>query len=157
MPASGDVVLVVTPPAVAASKAAAYTVTCGPPATPAGRRCHNAGGYRRPRETLGEPECHESDADVRHDVADAGPDHQQPGADSHDQQPDPGADHPDTDDGNPHAYASDYPRDAAADADAACPAHDVTRKHLSGHRPHATQQRVPAYGAVTSASVRMYG
>jgi len=34
VPASGDVVLVVTKPAVAASKPAAYKVTCGPPATP---------------------------------------------------------------------------------------------------------------------------
>jgi serine/threonine-protein kinase len=34
VPASGQVVLVVTKPAVAASKPAAYTVTCGPPATP---------------------------------------------------------------------------------------------------------------------------
>jgi eukaryotic-like serine/threonine-protein kinase len=34
VPASGNVVLVVTKPAVAASKPAAYTVTCGLPATP---------------------------------------------------------------------------------------------------------------------------
>ncbi len=34
VPASGDVVLVVTKPAVAASKPAAYKVTCGPPDTP---------------------------------------------------------------------------------------------------------------------------
>jgi eukaryotic-like serine/threonine-protein kinase len=36
VPASGQVVLVVTKPAVAASKPAVYTVTCGPPATPGG-------------------------------------------------------------------------------------------------------------------------
>jgi hypothetical protein len=34
VPASGEVVLVVTKPAVAASKPAAYKVTCGPPVTP---------------------------------------------------------------------------------------------------------------------------
>jgi hypothetical protein len=36
VPASGDVVLVVTRPALATSKPAAYKVSCGPPATPGG-------------------------------------------------------------------------------------------------------------------------
>jgi hypothetical protein len=90
---------------------------------------HDADGYRRFRETVGEPECVDRGAD--HDVAGAGPDHQQPGADAHDQQPHPDADHsgPDTNDGDPHAYAYDDRCDTAA-ADTAYDAHAVTRMSL---------------------------
>jgi hypothetical protein len=104
--------------------------------------CHVTCGYPHFRETVGEPECLDRGADDRNDVADVGPDHQHPDTDAHDQQPHTDADYfdpdPDTNDGDPHAY--DHQRGAN---DAACDAHAVTRKYLSGHRPRVTQQPIP--------------
>ena len=123
VPATGNVVLVVTSPAVTASKPAAYKVTCGP-----GGRGKRAGGHPGFREIVGEPGCLDQGADVRRDLAGAGPDDQQPG-------PGAGADHfvpgaGDTNDGDPRAYAYDPHRDAAADA--GCDSHAVTRKRWAG-------------------------